>query len=422
MPVTRDWPLDQGSDSDLLLEVRSAFPSDGFDKIGVAVSGGGDSIALLHVMQRVAPHAGWDLHAVTVDHGLRPEAAAEAAGVAEYCATLGVPHTTLRWDHGMIAGNVMDAARQARRRLMGEWARTREITRLALGHTADDQAETFLMGLARASGLDGLSGMRRFWWEHDIMWGRPVLGHSRTDLRSYLGRHGIGWVDDPTNDDESYTRIKARKALQVLAPLGITVAGLTKTTNHLAVALHALDETLRGLVNQSVTEVAGTLLVSRSGFDAVPFDLQRRLLNAAIGWLTGHVYPPRTDKQATLVFALRAGRDATLNGCRFRINTDTIRILREPKAIATLETPITAVWDNRWHLTGPLAPDLTIRALGDGIRQCPNWRKCGLSRDALIVSPAIWRGDALISAPLAGFSNGWTATVRPGFASFLLSH
>ena len=422
MPVAGDWPLDQGDDADLLLKARDAFPPGGFDKIAVAVSGGGDSIALLHLLHRSAPHSGWTLQAVTVNHGLRDGSDIEAAGVAAFCASLGVPHAVLKWDHGAIAGNVMDAARQARMRLIGEWAKAHSVTHVALGHTADDQAETFLMGLARASGLDGLSGMRTFWREDDIMWGRPVLRHSRADLRAYLRRHGIGWVDDPTNDDESYTRIKARKAVAALAPLGVTVKGLSVTIANLAVARHALRATLAQTVSQHVIEQAGALQIDRAAFAALPLDLQRRMLMAAIGWLTGDIYPPRNEKQATLLFAMREGRDATLNGCRFRIGGDSMRIVREAKAVANLETPTTAVWDHRWVMDGSHAPDLTIRALGDGLRQVPNWRDTGLPRDALLVSPAIWRGDALVAAPVASFAQGWSAKLQRDFVSFLLSH
>jgi tRNA(Ile)-lysidine synthase len=416
------WPADQGKDLNLLLQARDAFPPDGFDKIGVAVSGGGDSIALLHLLHRCAPYAGWAVQAVTVDHDLRPEAAAEAKAVAAFCADLGVPHTTVRWDHVAIEGNVMDAARQARSRLIKDWAHNRGITHVALGHTADDQAETFLMGLARASGVDGLTGLRRIWREDGLYWGRPVLGQTRAELRSYLRRHGIGWVDDPTNDDEKYTRIKARKALAALAPLGITVKELTATANHLAVAQHALREGVRSAVAKHVSPKAGALQVNRAGFDTLPSDLQRRLLLAAIGWLSRAPYPPRGAKQATLLSAMRDGRDATLNGCRFRVNDEFIRISREPKAITTLESPTTALWDNRWRMTGPHAPDLTIRALGDGLRYCPDWRATGLSRDVLMVTPAVWQADLLVAAPLAGFPNGWTAEIHQSLHAFILSH
>jgi tRNA(Ile)-lysidine synthase len=375
-------------------------------------------------MHRTAPHAGWTVRAVTVDHGLRAESAAEAAGVARFCATLGIAHTTLRWDHGAIAGNLMDEARKARKRLMADWAAAHGISRIALGHTADDAAETFLMGMARASGLDGLAGMRHLWHEDGVQWTRPVLGHSRAELRNYLRRHNIAWVDDPTNDNDAYTRIKARKALVALAPLGITVKSLTQTMAHLSLAQHALRDTLQATVKAHVTEsAAGAVQIGRAAFDALPLDLQRRFLQAVIGWLSGDVYPPRSAKQATLLSALRQGRDATLNGCRFRSKGNAIQILREPKAVAGLTGDTAALWDNRWHMDGPHAPGLVVRALGTGgLSQCKNWRDTGLSREALLVTPGVWQGETLIAAPVAGLHNGWKARIVAPFASFVLSH
>nr|WP_277604977.1 tRNA lysidine(34) synthetase TilS [Fertoeibacter niger] len=407
-----------------MLAARDAFPTQGHETVAVAVSGGGDSIALLHLMHRAAPHAGCSVCAMTVDHGLRAESAAEADGVARFCATLGIAHRTLRWDHGAIAGNLMDEARKARKRLMADWAAAHGISRIALGHTADDAAETFLMGLARASGLDGLAGMRHLWREDGVQWVRPLLGHSRAELRNYLRRHGISWVDDPTNEDDTYTRIKARRALVALAPLGITVKSLTQTMENLSLARHALRDTLHAAVRAHVTvSAAGAVEIGRAAFDALPIDLQRRFLQAAIGWLSGDVYPPRSAKQATLVLALRQGRDATLNGCRFRSTSDAIQILREPKAVASLTGDTVALWDNRWRLDGPHAPGLVVRALGtDGLGQCKDWRHTGLSRDVLLVTPGVWQGETLLAAPLAGLENGWKARIVAPFASFVLSH
>ena len=103
--------------------------------------------------------AGLRVEAVTVDHRLRAESAAEAAGVAAACAELGVPHQVRVWDHGPVTGNLMDAARRARMALIGDWAQdARASAHVALGHTRDDQAETLLMGLARRAGIDGLCG------------------------------------------------------------------------------------------------------------------------------------------------------------------------------------------------------------------------------------------------------------------------
>lgn len=416
MPVRAD------ADTDILSAAEQAFAWSKLDRIAVAVSGGSDSVSALYLILAASLKRGWHVEAVTVNHRLRVEAAEEAVQVARVCANLGVPHTTLIWDHADISGNLMDAARQARYALIAGWAAKQGLSQVVLGHTADDQAETFLMGLARAAGLDGLSGMRPAWTLDGITFARPFLSVPRLRLQEYLREQGIGWVNDPTNEDDTYTRVKARRVVRALAPLGITVKHLASVTEHLAMAQSVVRMATNRAARDVVQELAGTLVIDKSSFHAQPFEVQRRILIGALSWMSGAVHPPRANALGRVEWAILTGKDSTLSGCRFRVDANTIRILREPKAIAALETPATAPWDNRWHLDGPHEPGLTIRALGDGILQCPDWRATGLPRDALVVSPAIWRGDALIAAPLAGFAQGWTATLRPAFASFLLSH
>ena len=423
MPVGSDWPDEGDEDFDLLRSARYGFMPIGQTKVAVAVSGGGDSIALLHLAQRAAPHMGWTVSAVTVDHGLRPEAADEAAGVARFCDGLGISHGVVRWNHGIIKGNLMNEARKARERLIRDWALAEGIADVAVGHTADDQAETFLMGLGRTSGLDGLTGMANFWRKDGINWSRPLLHHSRAALRNYLLRHGISWVDDPTNDDARFTRIMARKALAVLAPLGITVESLTGSISYLSIARNALNHALGEAVNRHVTETAGGLSIEHAAYAALPMEIRRRFLIAAIAWLSGDDYAPRAGKQANLLFAVNANKDATLNGCRFRGKGGAVTIHREPKAVSLVVSHPDQLWDNRWRVDGPSEPGLEVRALGlAGLRGCKDWRDTGISRDALIVSPAIWRGHVLIAAPLAGLANGWTAQIDAGFGSFVISH
>ena len=148
---------------DLLSILKEAFAPSLPDRLGVAVSGGGDSMALLCLAADWAAEGGPPVMAVTVDHRLRPEAADEARMVAQrFCADgWRAACDTLVWDHAKIGGNLQDAARRARYRLIADWARGRGVAHVAMGHTADDQAECVLMGLARAAGIDGLSGMRR---------------------------------------------------------------------------------------------------------------------------------------------------------------------------------------------------------------------------------------------------------------------
>ncbi|GLS85625.1 tRNA(Ile)-lysidine synthase [Cypionkella aquatica] len=402
-----------------LLEIASkAYPDTA--RIGVMVSGGGDSMALLHLLQRCHPGR---VAALTIDHGLRAEARAEAEMVAAFCAARAIPHQISLWQRKDVAGNLMDAARRARYQIAEAWAVAQDIAQIAVGHTADDQAETFLIGLARQAGIDGLSGMRSSWGQGQVQFSRPLLGVSRADLRGYLRRHAVNWVEDPSNSDLHYTRVKARNALATLADFGITATKLAVVADNLESARWALTRQMAEAAQGFAQTATGMLTLPRETYLALPAEIQRRLLIAALRWMSGAAYPPREHGLAAVQTALAAGKDATLGGVRYRCHSDAIQILREAKAVQDMQVPTDQRWDNRWQLSGPHAPDLTIGALGaDGLSCLKAWRDLGIPRDALLVSPAIWRNQTLIAAPVAGFSNGWCANCSPSFASFVLSH
>lgn len=406
-----DWLQQQGEDAGLLRLALSAFRG---PVLGVAVSGGSDSMALLHLAARLAPVLGARVRAVTVDHVLRDGSAAEAAAVGRVCAGFGVSHDTLIWDHGAIAGNLMDAARRARYALIADWAQGSPV---AVAHTADDQAETFLMGLARGAGLDGLSGMR-IEWQQGTTFLRPLLSVPRADLRAYLTRHSRGWIDDPSNDNPRFTRVKARQILQTLAPLGISAGSLSGVVQHLAVAQDALQTATRAAAG-IVTETAGALHIDPTAFAALHPEIARRLLLSCLLWVNHADHAPRGPALDRLCAAICEGRDATLAGCRI---TPGIHILREARTVQGAVAS-TEIWDNRWHMTGPHTPGLTLRALGpEGLRAVKDWRACGIARAQLLVSPAIWHETTLIAAPLAGFGADWTARLTMPYAKFMLSH
>ncbi len=381
-------------------------------------------MALLCLMEEARPVRGWTVHAVTIDHGLRKESADEARHVGLVCAALGVSHDVVVWnDSSSATGNLSERARRARYSLIADWAFDRGVGHIVVGHTADDQAETFLMGLARKAGVDGLSGMRTAWNERGVVFTRPFLDVSRADLRSYLTNRKISWVDDPTNENEHYLRVKARKALVALKPLGISVEHLAAVVEHMDFARSALDGATQAAAARVVQERGGALHFDRLAFQELQFELQRRLMNYALRWLSGSYHAPRAEAVERMQGAILFGKASTLAGCRMRNNPTEFILSREPRAVATLTTPTDQPWDSRWHLSGPHAPDLEIRALGaDGLRQAKGWRDTGLARDTLIVTPGIWRDGTLVAAPCAGFSAGWTATVSPSFVSFLLSH
>lgn len=403
--------------------LRAAFGSSPPDKLGVAVSGGGDSVALLHLLAEWSRDGGPELHAVTVDHGLRAEAAAEAAGVAALCRTLGVSHDTLRWRGWDRTGNLMDAARRARIRLIADWAKARGIDAVALAHTMDDQAETFLMRLARGSGVDGLSAMSAHRRSDGIVWERPLLDVRRADLRDYLAARRVTWVDDPTNDDAAYDRIKMRQALAVLEPLGITPDRIGSTVFMMSMARDVLQGAVVRLAQTAGRQEVGAVVVEKRSLMLEPYETVLRFFAEATRWVSSADYRPRLDGLVKAHSDVILRRKRTLSGCILTSDATHIRITREPRAVAALTAPTDQPWDTRWTLSGPHAPDLEIRALGaDGLRQIRDWRGTGLPRDTLIVTPGIWRGATLVAAPCAGKANGWTASVGPSFVSFLLSH
>lgn len=380
--------------------IRAALPAD--QTIGVALSGGGDSTALLHLCLA----AGLRVEAVTVDHRLRSESAAEAEAVGAECRRLGVPHEVSVWEHGVVAGNLMDAARRARVGLIRDWARDRRIGVVALGHTRDDVAETVLMGLARSAGVAGLSGLRPEWQEGGVRFVRPLLQAGRGELRDWLRARGIAWVDDPTNENDRFTRVKARKALAALDPLGITAARLAEVAANLARVQEALAVQV-GEAGRAVDEQAGALRFGPEVWSH-PVEVQRQVVVAALLWLTDADYAPRAQAVERLRAALSAGLDATLAGCRARRGW----LMREPRALGN-PVAVGQPWDGRWLVEGPAGE---VRALGaEGLRQVADWRNTGLPREVLLVTPGVWEGERLLAAPLAGVSAGWQARLQSPF-------
>ncbi|WP_348538773.1 tRNA lysidine(34) synthetase TilS [Shimia sp. R10_1] len=378
------------------------------ERIGVAVSGGGDSMALLDLL-RVWGKA--ELYVASVDHGLRPESAEEVASVADYVAHHGLKHTALRWDWDR-QGNLQQAAREGRRRLLRDWAGAQGLGCVALGHTADDQAETFLMRLARGSGVDGLSAMEPARKEGDITWVRPLLKVRRETLRAYLRERGLAWADDPSNDDETYDRIKARQMMATLEPLGLSVARLTQTSDHMRAQRGLADWAVERAEQDVMSYDVGDVLFDRTGLKALPDALQARLISKALGWVSGNSYRPRFKALAEV---LDAHAPKALHGCLVIPKAGMLRISREWNAVKDLRTGVDAVWDGRWRLAragGGVSAGLEIAALGEaGMAQVPDWRLSARPRQSVLSSPAVWQGDTLVSAPLAGLANGWEAQV-----------
>ncbi|PTX56913.1 tRNA(Ile)-lysidine synthase [Litoreibacter ponti] len=370
--------------------------------LGVAVSGGGDSMALLALLLE----AGLTPQVATVHHHLRDEAGAEVAAVVAFCADHGLIHTQLDW-HWDGTGNLQDQGRRARYRLLAAWASERALAHIALGHTADDNAETFLMGLSRGAGLDGLSGMRARFKRGAVTFHRPLLSVSRADLRDLLRAKGIAWADDPSNDDPAYHRVRIRQAMDALSSAGIDPAAIQKTIGNLAATRSDISLDLARALEGRFELYHGDILFDLPWLERQTMETRRRVLKAAIRVVSGQDYPPRGDKLARLAGDLRS--KSALQGCLFSNDGTHLRVSREFAAVDAMAVPSDAVWDDRWVADGPHADGLTLRALGeDGLTQVDDdWRALGLPRASVLASPSIWRGATLRSAPLAGWPEGW---------------
>ena len=380
--------------------------------LGLAVSGGGDSVAMLHVAADWAK--GRKLMVATVDHGLREGSAAEAQSVARAARALNLPHATLLWQRETRTGNLMAQARDARLRLLSGWARRNGLPAVALGHTADDVAETLVMRLARGSGIDGLAGMAPWRDAFDMRWLRPMLDVGRADLRDWLRLHGHGWIDDPSNDNPDFDRVRVRQAI---GTLGLDIAGLARSARHIADARDALSEFALMIASDAQFD-RGSLSLPLSDLRAAPPEIRRRILVAGCRWVTGGDYPPR---RATLIHALEAmmaqGR-VTLDGVMLSPAGGRLRLTREAASAARADIALFGqIWDRRWRITG-LQPGQHVAMLGTDPLPGLGWRDSGLLRDEAAASPAIWQGDRLIGAPLLRQVPGITVSALRGAADF----
>jgi tRNA(Ile)-lysidine synthase len=185
-------------------------------RLGIAVSGGADSMALLGLLIEQQAQTPRILYVMTVDHALRAESADEARMVHDYCAAHGIAHITLRWDHAKPQSGLQQKARQARRDLLIAACHEHGIADLVLAHQADDQLETFLQRLSRGAGLSGLRGMRDDIRQEGITLHRPLLTTERDVLRQYCHDQAIPFVDDPSNDDTQFERVRWRGLIKTL--------------------------------------------------------------------------------------------------------------------------------------------------------------------------------------------------------------
>jgi tRNA(Ile)-lysidine synthase len=295
--------------------------------VAAAVSGGADSMALALLLHRWARARGGEVLALTVDHRLRPESSGEAKQVAAWLAARGIAHHNLVWKRpaGGTGAALQARAREERYRLLASWSHRRGVLHLALAHHAGDQAETVLMRLARGAGLDGLAGMATSLARDGVRLIRPLLLIDPRRLRASLAEAGQEWIEDPSNRDERFERIRWRRII----PPGERVT-IARAAAEIGAERHERERRLADLLAEVHPSLNGALELRVEPLVAVQPELALAALGRILMAVGGEPYAPRRESLERLLANLRAdGPARTLGGCRVAVRRGLVTILAE---------------------------------------------------------------------------------------------
>jgi tRNA(Ile)-lysidine synthase len=342
VPGLRLSPTDAFRTFDRYLDGRADHP------VGVAVSGGGDSVALLYLMAEWGKRP---LHVFCVDHGINPSSGEWTAGVARHAAAAGARFTALYWTGEKPAAGLSAAARAARHALLAEAARAAGIGVLCLAHTADDIAEAAIMRAAGSSvGAPAIWSPSPAWPEgRGIFLFRPLLDQRREGLRAWLREQGRDWIDDPANDNPASLRARARR--QAAGQAGIAAADPVQS--------------LPDMIVRTPFDALGLIRLDRERLLDVPKEAALRCLAAAAVSAGGRDRLPRRDSVARALGAVRTGKTVTLAGARIENGTivrDFGDIGRNGQPELRIQAGYERVWDGRFVFC--LARDAVVRPTG----------------------------------------------------------
>jgi tRNA(Ile)-lysidine synthase len=387
--------------------------------IAVAVSGGSDSLGLGLLLAEWVRGQGGHLHVLSVDHGLRAEAADECARVAAIFAAIpGCSAHILRWHGEKPARGLQAAARTARYQLLTDWCRANGILHLAIAHTAEDQAETVAMRGAHRSGVAGLAGMAAVRPEQGVRLLRPLLSVSRAAIRAWLRARGRSWIEDPSNALTKFERVRTRQMLTADKSVeALTVAarsGVARDASERAAA--------RLLAGAGDVHEAGYVSLALAPLAAAASDVQTTTLRQVMLAVSGQDYVPSLDE-----FIASLGPAArTLGGCILQVLRGRLHVFREAAGIGAA-APVAPGWSGSWdgrfalQVAGDLAPagNWAIGPLGErGLRQAVDRFGIRLKRHpiplaARLALPTLWRGEHLAAQPHLHLGQGLAATSQP---------
>ncbi len=347
--------------------------------IAVAVSGGADSMALVLLADAWAKQHNGRIIALTVDHGLRPESATEADTVHSWLTQRKIEHHILRWEGDKPSSNLQSLAREARYALMTSWCKQHQITYLLTAHHQQDQAETVLLRLERGSGVDGLSGIPVQTERDGIILLRPLLLLTPEQLRLYLHEQNQNWIEDPSNQNTRFSRVRMRQWLAQQEDKALITSRLADTAHHLSRTRSYLEEQTHHAFQTSVTlHPEGYALFTPHDYHE---EIGLRLLSLLLRLISGHDQKPRFEQLWHLYQALQQPDTYTahtLEGCLIAPYQGKILFCREYAALPAsyaIESGSFLRWDNRFDLKITLHTPLPLTIVPLGQEGYLAWKK-----------------------------------------------
>lgn len=365
--------------------------------IAIAVSGGADSMALALLTHTWAKNQGGKAIGLTVDHQLREASTAEANQVKAWLDAIGMEHHILTWAGKKPKTAIQAKAREARYQLLEQWCQDRGVKHLLTAHHAQDQLETFLIRLSKGSGLKGLTCIQPLVQKDFGRILRPLLSIHPNRLKATLQEHPF--ITDPSNENSSFTRVRWRQLLPMLAQEGLTPDIFQETLKRLVHSQKLVDAYTKTLMHQYVTispyghAVINLQLLEESG------EVVEEIFKHILGLIGVRDYPVRRQALHQALERLRIRKNITIGGCQILCKSQSIWIVREAAAVGAdvaVNTPGTYRWDGRFWVDVLEAP-CRISALGErGIHMLET--RPDVPYGVLKTFPALWRDEGLVKA------------------------
>jgi len=307
------------------------------DNFALAVSGGSDSLCLAYLSKMYSSEFKNKMHILIVDHKLRKESHNEALKVKKILKKKEISSQILNWKGKIPKSNIQKNARNMRYSLISNYCMNRKIKYLITAHHMDDQIENFFIRLLRGSGLTGLSSMSESVnYSSNLKIIRPFLSLKKTDLKYVTLKFFKTYIQDPSNEDEKFLRVRIRKYRKNMEKEGLDTAKIIKTVDNLLSAKKALDFYKNKALHKYVSFLSkNKCLINTQIFSEEAKEIVFKSFSDILSLVSGKYYPPRSKKVVNLIDRAKKGKfsKSTLGGCVIEKKKGFILISKESKEI-----------------------------------------------------------------------------------------